>query len=136
MADGVRLFEEESKTASKEVIRNFVRELSDLTDKVKLARDEKNKIIKENDEVQKIDDEMKRLRQERKEYIESHPMISSYEAALQDVIEERKQLIDDAKQDGVPRGEIDLAIKALKKDLDITIATDIYANIADLVRMD
>ena len=130
---GQPLVEKKTPVASKETIRKFVKDLAEVSQTVKDARGDMNEVIKSNDEIQKIDEQIKQLREERKEYIKDNAVIQGYRDILQDAVEDRRQLIFDAKQDGVPRGEIDLAIKALKKDLDIDLATEMYTNIADLV---
>jgi type III secretion system FlhB-like substrate exporter len=56
-----------------------------------------------------------------------------YLTNVQVLKEEKKSLIEDAKEKGIPKKEIDLATKALKQDIDMTTSTEIYANIADLV---
>ena len=133
MAEGIRLFKENQSSAPKEVIRKFVKDLSEVTQNIKDAREDRNEVINSDDEVQKMDEEIKGTRESRREYIKGNTVIQGYEEKLQEAIEDRRQLVADAKQDGVPRGEIDLAIRALKKDIDIGLSTEIYTNIADLV---
>jgi SMC interacting uncharacterized protein involved in chromosome segregation len=123
----------EQVVASKETIRKFVKDLAEVAESIKDAREDRNEAIKTNDEVQRIDDQIKTLREERRDYIKANPVIQGYEEVLREAMEDRRQLIADAKQDGVPRKEVDTAIKMLKKDIDPEIAVEMYANIADLV---
>jgi len=121
------------QTADKSTIRQFVKDLGELSSKIKDAKSELREAILSNDEIQNIDDQIKQLKEERKSIIENSTVIQGYVEIVNEAIDERKQLISDAKQNGVPRGEIDLAIRALKKDIDISASVDIYTNIADLV---
>ncbi len=127
------IFLGDEKEITPEAVRKFVRELGELNDKVKDARDAFNTAVKENDEIERIDSEIKALREERKQVLVGNPVLVSYADELADATEEKKQLIDDAKQDGIPRTEIDFAIKMLKKDVDPSVTTEIFTNIADLV---
>lgn len=127
------IFLGDEKEVTPEAVRKFVRELAELTEKVKDARDALKEAIKENDDIERIDSEIKALREERKQILATNGVLVSYADELADATEERKQLIDDAKQDGIPRAEIDFAIKMLKKNVDPSATTEIYKNIADLV---
>jgi len=121
------------KVADKSAVRKFVTDLAEVAETIKDARSDLKEAINSNDDIIAIDEKIKLLREERKEVILASATIQGYANVLGDATEDKRQLISDAKQDGVPRGEIDLAIKALKKDLDMTVSTEIYANIADLI---
>jgi uncharacterized coiled-coil DUF342 family protein len=123
----------EPQAADRTTIRQFVKDLGELSSKIREAKTELREAISSNDEIQNIDDQIKQLKEERKSIIENSSVIQGYVEIVNEAIDERKQLISDAKQNGVPRGEIDLAIRALKKDIDISASVDIYTNIADLV---
>jgi SMC interacting uncharacterized protein involved in chromosome segregation len=123
----------ETEIASMETIKKFVKDLSEVGKAIKDARDDRNEIINENDEVSKLDEDIKILKEERKELIDGNPVIQGYEEKLQEAMEDKRQLIADAKDDGVPRKEIDAAIKMLKKDIDPELTTEVYTNISDLV---
>jgi SMC interacting uncharacterized protein involved in chromosome segregation len=127
------IFLGDEKEVTPEAVRKFVRELAELTEKVKDARDALKEAIKENDDIERIDSDIKALREERKQVLATNGVLVSYADELADATEERKQLIDDAKQDGIPRNEIDFAIKMLKKNVDPSVTTEIFKNIADLV---
>lgn len=127
------IFLGDEKEVDPEAVRKFVRELAELSNKVKEARDALNQAIKDSDEIERIDSEIKTLKDERKQTIATNGVLVSYADELADATEERKQLIDDAKQDGIPRAEIDFAIKMLKKNVDPSVTTEIFKNIADLV---
>lgn len=122
--------------ASMETIKKFVKELGEVAEVIKAARDDFNEVVNENEEIIKIDESIKALREEKAEIIKTNPVIAGYKTKLEEAIEDKKQLIDDAKRDSVPRGEIELSIRALKKDLDIDLSTDIYRNIADMIDVD
>jgi vacuolar-type H+-ATPase subunit I/STV1 len=123
----------EAKVADRTVVRQFVKNLNEVADKIKDAKSELREVIISNEEIQSIDEKIKELREERKNLIATNSVIQSYIEIVDEAIEEKRQLISDAKQDGIPRGEIDLAIRALKKDLDMKVSTEVYTNIADLV---
>ncbi len=123
----------EPKVADKTAVRNFVKDLGAISSKIKEAKSELREAILSNDDIQRIDDEIKQLREERKNAITNSAVIQGYVEIVNEHVEEKRQLISDAKQNGVPRDEIDLAIRALKKDIDISASVDIYTNIADLV---
>jgi DNA repair exonuclease SbcCD ATPase subunit len=127
------LVEKTTPVASMETIKKFVKELAEVAQTIKDARDDRNEIINENDEIKKLDEDIKTLKEERKETIANNPVIQGYEEKLQEAMEDKRQLIADAKDDGVPRKEIDAAIKMLKKDIDPELTTEVYSNIADLV---
>lgn len=121
------------KVADNTAIRNFVRDLSMVAATIKDAREDYNEAVKTNEEVISIDEKIKALKEERKDVIMNSSVIQGYQEVLDDATEVKRQLISDAKQDGVPRKEIDEAIKMLKGDIDPQITTEIYANISDLV---
>jgi SMC interacting uncharacterized protein involved in chromosome segregation len=123
----------QTQAADKETIRKFVKDLHSLGDTVKSAKAELREAIMEMDEIQRIDEQIKDLKAERKSVIEKSTVIQGYAEIVQNAIDEKRQLVSDAKQNGVPKDEIDLAIRALKKNIDISASVDIYANIADLV---
>ena len=119
--------------ASPETVRKFVRELADVNENLKSLRDDLKVEISENEDIAAIDEKIKALRDERKELIANHPVMQGHKNKISDATEDKRQLISDAKADGVPQKEIDLATRALKKDIDIEIAVEVYSNIADLV---
>jgi len=116
-----------------EAIRRFVSELAECNDKVKEARDALKEAISENAEVKRIDENIAVLKEERKTVLETNPVLVGFRGELDDAAEDRRQLIRDAKSDGMPRKEIDTAIKMLKRDVDPQIAAEVFANISDLV---
>jgi uncharacterized protein (UPF0335 family) len=68
-----------------------------------------------------------------KTYVESHTVYKEYSSKLDQLKEDKKDLVSEAKTNGIPKKEIDTAIKMLKSDIDPDSTTEIYANIADLV---
>jgi SMC interacting uncharacterized protein involved in chromosome segregation len=129
----VNPFAKEPTVASKETIRKFVKELAEVSDTIKDARSDLKECIDSDEDIQSIDEKIKLLKEERKDLIDGNAAIQGYKGVLDDAMGDKHDLISDAKQDGVPRKEIDLAIKALKGDIDMTVSTEMYANIADLV---
>jgi regulator of replication initiation timing len=125
----------EGKPVSNEAIRRFYTELADAGIIIKDARAALKEAIEGNEEIENIDREMKALKERRKQIIETNAVLVGFNDELKEAVSDRKDLIRDAKRDGIPRGEIALAEKALKKDLDMNISTEIYANIADLVEV-
>jgi regulator of replication initiation timing len=125
----------EDKPVSNEAIRRFYTELADAGIIIKDARAALKEAIEGNEEIENIDREMKALKERRKQIIETNAVLVGFNDELKEAVSDRKDLIRDAKRDGIPRGEIALAEKALKKDLDMNISTEIYANIADLVEV-
>lgn len=123
----------ESKVADKSTIRQFVKDLYKVADTIKTAKVDLKEAISSNDEIQSIDEQIKELKEQRKNVIANSTVIQGYAEIVKEAEEERRQLISDAKQNSVPKDEIDLAIRALKKDIDISASVDIYTNIADLV---
>lgn len=123
----------EPTVADKTTIRQFVKDLHGLGDKIKTAKADLREAITDSDEIQQIDEEIKELKARRKAAIDNNSVIQGYIEIVKEALEEKSQLVSDAKQNGVPKDEIDLAIRALKKNIDISASVDIYANIADLV---
>ncbi len=130
MIAGVNPFKQ---TASKETIRKFVKDMDELKVTIKDAQDDVKEAVDSHEEIMAIDEQIKELRESRKEIIANSTVIQGYQARLDEVLAEKKQLIDDAKQDGVPKKEIDAALKFLKNDTDPLIVTQVYSDIADLV---
>jgi predicted nucleic acid-binding Zn-ribbon protein len=121
------------KVADKDAIRKFVKDMIEMTEKVKDAQGDLKEVIDSNEEIIDIDEEIKSLKERRKQIIAESAVIQGYLQVLNEVLEEKQQVISDAKQDNVPKSEIDLAIKALKKNIDMKLSTEVYSNIADLI---
>lgn len=122
-----------TKVADKGQIRKFVKDMIEITEKLQDAQSDLKEAISSHEEVTSIDEEIKALRERRKQIIEESTVIQGFTDVVNEVLEEKQQIISDAKQDNIPKSEIDLAIKALKKNIDMSISTEIYANIADLI---
>jgi SMC interacting uncharacterized protein involved in chromosome segregation len=129
----VHPFAKEPVVADTTRIRRFVKELFEVAETVRDARSDLKEAVDSNIEIESIDEKIKVLKEERKEVIEGSASIQGYSNALKDAMEDKRQLISDAKQDGVPKKEIDTAIKMLKSDIDPKLTTEVYANIASLV---
>lgn len=129
----VNPFAEPTPVADQARIRRFVKDLAEVAEAVADAQNDLKEVIAGIDEVTNIDEQIKALRAQRKELLLNHTVVQSYVQVLDEALEDKKAVISDAKSDGVPKGEIDIAIKALKKDLDMAKATEIYGSIADLI---
>jgi len=129
----VHPFAKEPVVADTARIRRFVKELFEVAETIKDARSDLKEVIDSNLDIKSIDEKLKTLKEERKELIANNAVIQGYSNVLKDATEDKRQLVADAKQDGVPRKEIDTAIKMLKSDIDPKITTDVYANISNLV---
>lgn len=123
----------EPPAADKAAIRQFVKDLYKAASEINDAKAELKEAILSNNDIQHIDEQIKELRDQRKKIITESSVIQSYADSVKSAVNDKRQLISGAKQNGVPKDEIDLAIRALKKDIDISASVDIYANIADLV---
>jgi hypothetical protein len=116
-----------------EAIRRFYREFGEVSETIKTARAALKEVVEQNGEINSIDDEIAVLKERRKEIIETNAVLVGYKGELDDAVSDRKDLVRDAKRDGMPRKEIATAEKMLKSDIDPTITTQVYGNIADLV---
>ena len=126
----IKLFKSEATT---EQVRTFVKEAKILNEKIKEKKQLFNEDVKSSDKIIELDDDIKRLQTERKEYIETSLAFEKIRGEINDLVEERKQLLNDASTDGIPKKEIDEAIKMLQKDIDPTVCTEVYKVIGDLV---
>jgi SMC interacting uncharacterized protein involved in chromosome segregation len=133
IGSGRRVFPDEKPEVSVEQVRLFVRQLSETTEVIKTKREALKEAIESHEEVCQIDEDIKALKEKRKEVITTSPVLGAYELELKEATEDRRQLIADAKSDGIPKKEIDTAIKMLKADIDPLITTEVFSNIADLV---
>lgn len=120
-------------TASPEAIRKFVKDITEISERIAESRQALNEVIKSNQDIIAIDDELKRLKEERKKIIETSEVITSYVGELEDLLSERKQIVADAKSDCVPELEINTSIKMLKKNIDPSITAEVYTQISDLI---
>jgi predicted nucleic acid-binding Zn-ribbon protein len=123
----------EKKEITPEAIRRFYKELGEVTETIKAARDALKEAVSDNEEITGIDEEIATLKERRKEIIETNPVLVGYKGELDDATGDRKDLVADAKRDGIPRKEITTAEKMLKGDIDPEVTTEVYLNIADLV---
>lgn len=133
LIESINPFQPAPKVADRATIRKFVKDLNEMAEKIKDAKENLREAIISCDEIESIDDQIKKLKEERKEIIANNAVIQGYVGELNDVLEEKNQLIGDAKQDGVPKNEIETAIKMLRKDIDPKLSLEIYSDIADLV---
>lgn len=116
-----------------EAIRRFYKELEEINYTVKEYRAALKEALDSNEEIEQIDSEIKSLRERKKELLETNTVLVGYKSQLDDAIKDRKDLIKDAKRDGIPRKEIREAERMLKSDIDPSVTSEIYTNIADLV---
>ncbi len=123
----------EKTTVSVDDVRKFVSEIFELNSSIKSAKNELKKAMEEDPQLENLKAVVTQAKQGLKTYLENHTVYKDYSQKIEDLITEKKDLIAEAKDNGIPRGEIDIAIKALKRDLDLSTSTEIYSNIADLV---
>lgn len=121
------------KVADKEIIRQFVRTMAEIAENIKDAKEDLKSVVTSLEEVISIDEQIKQLKEERKEIIESSEVVRSYKEKLEELVDDKDDVIFQAKQDGVPKNEVDAAIRCLKSDTDITTVQEIYIQIADLI---
>lgn len=120
-------------TVSIEEIREFVESAKDLNEGIKNARAELKKALDEDEKIDELKEVAKQARATLKGYIDNHPVYREYTQRIEDLKTEKADLVAEAKSNGVPKKEIDTAIKMLKGDIDPDSTTEIYTNIADLV---
>lgn len=120
-------------TVTIEEIRKFVEDISDIDNSIKAARGELKNALDEDEKIDELKDQIKLAQQGLKTYVESHTVYKEYSARLDILKEDKRDIVSEAKTSGIPKKEIDLAIKALKSDIDIQESTEIYANISDMI---
>lgn len=118
---------------SMEEIREFITEVTEVDEAIKRARAELSQALDGDDKLEELKDAAKAARNALKSYVETHPVYKEYTAKIDQLKEDKKDLIADAKTNGIPKKEIDIAIKALKQDISLEDSTEIYTNIADLI---
>ena len=120
-------------TVSVEEIRQFVEDVASINELIKNANTELKSALTDDDKVEELKEGVKTARSVLKTYVDSHTVYKAYSDKLTQLKADKRDLISDGKTNGIPKKEIDLAIKALKQDIDMTESTEIYSNIADLV---
>ena len=123
----------EKTTVSIDDIRKFIEDAQDINEGIKNARAELKNALSEDMKIDELQDAAKQARESLKSYIENHPVYREYNQKIDDLKLEKADLFSEAKTNGVPKKEIDTAIKMLRSDIDPDSTTEIYANIADLV---
>ena len=123
----------DSAVATPEMIRSFVKELAEADEVIAEKRSALKEALDGIDEYTKMKEEAKTLRESIKNFMETNEVILSYTQEINEAKEEKKDIIRTAKMNGVPKKEIDEAIRMLKKDVDPTMTSEIYTNIADLI---
>lgn len=122
-----------NQVASPAAIRRFVQELTETNEKISACREALKEVLDSNAELTRIKDDIKALREERQTILDTNTVIVGFVEQLEEAMNDRKDLIRDAKRDGIPKKEIDTAIRMLKKDVDPQVTSDVFANIADLI---
>ena len=123
----------EKTVISMEEIRKFITDMAEMNLAIKTAKTELKTALEEDLKLDELKDVAKQARQAVKTYIESHTVYKEYIEKLETLISEKKDMIADAKVNGIPKKEIDIAVKALRSDIDLNTSTEIYASISDLV---
>lgn len=120
-------------TVSSDDIRTFVEQLNDSNEALKKARGELKKAVDGDEKIKELKATIESAKDVLNTYMQSHTVYKEYFSQIDKMTEEKKDLIDAAKDNGIPKKEIDTAIKMLKSDIDPDSTTEIYSAIADLV---
>lgn len=123
----------DSTTVSVEEVRKFVEDVAEVNSSLKTARGELADALDGDDKIDELKDSIKSAREALKSYIENHSVYKEYSAEIERLKEDRKDLIAEGKTAGIPKKEVDTAIKMLKSDIDPESTSAIYSEIADLV---
>lgn len=120
-------------SVSIEEVRAFISNLSNLNDSIKKANAELKSALDGDEKLEELKSAAKAARDALKGYIDSHAVYKEYTAKLEQLKEDKKDLIAEAKTNGIPKKEIDIAIKMLKTDTDPDDTVEIYRQVSDLV---
>lgn len=120
-------------SVSIEEVRAFISNLSNLNDSIKKANAELKSALDGDEKLEELKSAAKAARDALKGYIDSHAVYKEYTAKLEQLKEDKKDLIAEAKTNGIPKKEIDIAIKMLKTDTDPDNTVEIYRQVSDLV---
>lgn len=120
-------------TVSIDEIRNFISELTDISKSITKQRQELKTAIEDDEKIKEFKETLRLTKESLKTYIESNGVYREYQDKIDALKEDRRDLISEAKQKGVPKKEVEVAIKMLKQDIDPEVSTEIYSNISDLV---
>lgn len=123
----------ERTTVTMEEVREFVSNVSEANEAIKKAKAELSQALDGDEKLNQLKDAARIAREALKSYVDSHTVYKEYTEKIEKLKEDRKDLIADAKSNGIPKKEIDVAIKALKQDISLEDSSEIYGNIADLV---
>lgn len=123
----------ERTTVSMEEVREFVESVSEINDAIKTARSDLKNAMDGDLKLEELKVSAQNAREALKAYVENHGVYKEYSARLEELKEDKKDIIAEAKTNGIPKKEIDTAIKMLKSDIDPDSTNEIYAKIADLV---
>jgi predicted nucleic acid-binding Zn-ribbon protein len=132
----IKLFankESDATTVSMDDVRKFIQEINDNSDQIKEARRQLKKAIEGDETLEELNQVLDAAKQKVKVYLETHTVYKEYLDQVEKLKELKKDIIADAKTLGIPKKEIDVAVKALKQDISLDSASEIYAEIADLV---
>lgn len=132
----IKLFankESDATTVSMDDVRKFIQEINDNSDQIKEARRQLKKAIEGDETLEELNQILDAAKQKVKVYLETHTVYKEYLDQVEKLKELKKDIIADAKTLGIPKKEIDVAVKALKQDISLDSASEIYAEIADLV---
>lgn len=116
-----------------EEIREFISEVTEVNEAIKRARAELNDALDGDEKLDELKEAAKAARAALKTYVDTHAVYKEYTSKIEQLKEDKKDLVADAKTNGIPKKEIDTAIKMLKSDIDPDSTTEIYKEVADLV---
>lgn len=123
----------EKTTVTVEDVREFVEEVAEVDASIKRARAELKDAIEEDEKIEEFKESIKRTREALKSYVEGHTVYKEYQTKIDTLKEDKRDIVSNAKTKGIPKKEIDTAIRMLKSDIDPDSTTEIYSNIADLI---
>jgi uncharacterized protein (UPF0335 family) len=125
--------ESQATTVSMDDVRKFISEINEVSELSKAARKQLKDSMDGDEKIKELKDLLDEAKGKLKSYIDTHTVYKEYVDQVEKLKEQKKDIIADAKTFGIPKKEIDVAIKALKSDIDLDSASEIYAEIADLV---
>lgn len=124
----------EATTVTVGDVRKFVEDMAEINKAVRTARKELKEAIVGDERFEELKGAIEQAKAAMKVYVEGHTVYKEYIQAIENLKTEKKDLIDNAKALGVPKKEVDSAIKMLKSDIDPDSTSEIYSYISDLIK--
>lgn len=123
----------QATTVSMDDVRSFITAVLEVNETISAARADLKKALEEDEQIDILKVSIDMAKETLEKYIEGHSVYKAYKEKIEFLKEEKSNLIAEAKEQGMPKKEIDVAIKALKSDIDLDVSTEIYANVSDLI---